>query len=318
MARVSILDEVLGESRIVVVDGGARNGTLELPKLAPYCWVYGFEPNQVEFEKLMTGHTDLSRVAGVTSPAYAKIIYSNYALSDYTGAGTLYITAGPGACSTLKPNQRIVSRYVEDYSRSFDVIGEMAVRCITLPAAMKHFGVETIDYVKLDTQGNELDILLASEPLLSNGISVIKMEVEFVCLYERQKLFSDSEVELRRRGFELLDLSVTDEHRIARVSKRLDGRRSLVWGDAFFVKELGREASRERILKQAIVLMGLGYIDYGFSVIRGVPGIEEAVVSRLHGYYAEGRGLTMKERVHRRVRSGFYAVRSLYGRLMRL
>ena len=315
MAVKGYLKNLLGENNFIVIDGGARNGTLEIPNLAPYCTVYGFEPNQVEYEKLLTGNTDLKMASGISSPAYAKLIYSNSALGSHVGQGTLYITHGPGASSMLQPITQVLSNFIDEYSCLFDIVGEISVECTTLEAVMEKQNVHAIDYLKLDTQGSEMDILLASEQLLLSGISVIKMEVEFIQLYKGQKVFGECELELRKRGYELLDLVFTDENRIASVSKELEGKKKLVWADAIFVKIYGSDSPRDRILKQAIILMELGYIDYGLSLIQWA---EKPIISSINQHYGSAKTLTKRQWIHRRVLNFYRLIRSFYIRIMRL
>jgi hypothetical protein len=49
-----ILDRVLS-SDLVMVDGGARGGTYDLPRLSRYVASYGFEPKRPEYEKIIQG-----------------------------------------------------------------------------------------------------------------------------------------------------------------------------------------------------------------------------------------------------------------------
>ncbi len=43
---------------ITFVDVGSRNGILELAGIANFVKAYGFEPNAVEYDKLVAGDTD--------------------------------------------------------------------------------------------------------------------------------------------------------------------------------------------------------------------------------------------------------------------
>lgn len=64
---------------------------------------------------------------------------------------------------------------------------------------------DMIDILKLDLQGYELEALKGCGQLLKNS-KIITTEVEFVYLYEDQPLFSDIDVFLRKKGFNLLNL----------------------------------------------------------------------------------------------------------------
>ena len=58
------------------------------------------------------------------------------------------------------------------------------------------------DYLKLDVQGAELDVLEGA-PALLGTVSVIHTEAEFVPLYKSQPLFGDIDRKLRDSGFQL-------------------------------------------------------------------------------------------------------------------
>ena len=70
-------------------------------------------------------------------------------------------------------------------------------------------GLPPIDFLKLDVQGAELDVLRGATQTLEN-VLVIESEVEFVPLYKDQPLFGEMQVFLRERGFlfhKLLDIA---------------------------------------------------------------------------------------------------------------
>jgi hypothetical protein len=89
---------------ITFVDIGSRNGVPELQDLARFVEACGFEPNPDEYEKLVTGKTDLFRIGGISSPSYRKLSYQPYAIGNRDGKSDFYITPGPGACGSLEPN----------------------------------------------------------------------------------------------------------------------------------------------------------------------------------------------------------------------
>jgi len=60
--------------------------------------------------------------------------------------------------------------------------------------------VKDIDYIKLDVQGAELDIILGAQRVLETTL-VVHSEVEFIPIYIDQPLFGDIDVALRKAGF---------------------------------------------------------------------------------------------------------------------
>jgi hypothetical protein len=61
------------------------------------------------------------------------------------------------------------------------------------------------DFIKIDTQGSELDILHGGDALLDNPIIGLEVEVEFVRMYEEQPLFGDICSYLDKKGYEFID-----------------------------------------------------------------------------------------------------------------
>ena len=285
------LRPVLADSPLIVLDGGARNGTFETPNLAPYTHVYGFEPNNEEYQKLLTGKTDLYKACGEKTPKYAKVIWCPAALADTDGRRTLHITKGPGACSLMRPNFRLINTYATTYAEVFEIIRTETVDCSTLATVLQRYQIDEVDYIKLDTQGNEYEILFA-DPAVLERISVIKSEVELIQTYEGQRLFHDMDGALRQTGYHFVDFLIGPEKRIGRnqlVTPR--GINELLWADAYWARTLHVEERREnplRAFKQALVLMDLGYIEYGLYLLTLLDP-HELPVEAVRAYYASDR-----------------------------
>src|SRR4051812_31523131 len=105
-AVVSEVSRLLKERNVTInfVDIGSRNGVIEMRDIAKFVSAYGFEPNPEEYERLLSGNTEMKMVTGVTSPSYRHLSYSPYAIGDRNGESEFYVTPGPGACGMLEPN----------------------------------------------------------------------------------------------------------------------------------------------------------------------------------------------------------------------
>ena len=221
-------------TELLMLDVGAAGGITELPTLAPWLKGHAFEPRAAAARAVPQG---LYR-CGVVHPI---------ALGTTDGTAVLYVTREPCGSSLRQPDQAVAHwrGVAEKAAHGLEVLAKEAVPTIRLTTFLDREGIDCVDYIKLDTQGTELDILLASESALAR-LSVIRMEVEFVPYYQGQALFWDIAVALTERGFRFLDLPFE--------ARKEDTRGRLLWGEALFYNLTPRDAAR-----QARVLDALGY-----------------------------------------------------------
>jgi len=88
--------------------------------------------------------------------------------------------------SFLQPNYEIVNRSPDRERWQIESTQKMKVE--TLDEQLPTIG--PIDFIKLDTQGTELDILRGATLALQNVIA-LQVEVEFIELYKTQPLFDE-------------------------------------------------------------------------------------------------------------------------------
>ena len=166
---------------ILVLDIGAKGGAFfELNYIRDLCCYFCFEPNPAMMKDLPGQKETIQEMTNLKPDA----IYTfPYAVTHRTGDVNLYVTRRPGGTSTLKPNADVLGRFSKDnWSQVKDVIKTITVPSITLEEFLVSAGINRVDCLKLDTQGNELDILKSSGNLLKS-ISVIFVEVEFIQMY---------------------------------------------------------------------------------------------------------------------------------------
>jgi FkbM family methyltransferase len=229
----SLLDEPL-----TVVDVGCRWGFADTwDELGDRCTIVGFEPDEVECERLSEHYR---------GRPWVRIVPS--ALGPVRRAATLYVTREPACSSVYPPIDEVVDRHPRLEPQR--MVRRETIELITLDDWCSENGLERVDLVKLDTQGSELDILRGAKHTLE-GVSVVQTEVEFNPMYAGQPLFGDVDRYLRERGFVLWQLDNLSHHRQhgARVRLRpgvhnfdFDAVRfthrsgQLFWADALFVR----------------------------------------------------------------------------------
>lgn len=269
--------------RITFVDVGSRNGVLEIGDLARFVDAYGFEPNPAEYEKLVSGKTDLFLKLGMSSPPYRTLRYFPYAVADFCGRHEFYVTPGPGACGLREPNlarleeivwkgeSTNVRNFAEEHFADFRTI---EVETTTLDTFAAEQAIDHIDYLKIDVEGLEYEVLAGGRSLLPQT-AVIKVEVCFIPFRKEQKLFSHVDLLLREHDFDLVRYEIHMGH-IGYKERRApagyvpagyaDPGGQALSCDAIYVNR--GIADPRRALAQAIVLLEKKYVDEALHVLR--------------------------------------------------
>lgn len=186
------------DNQIVVVDVGCRwgfAGRFLSNEYSESFKIFGFDPDQEECSRLQKSYQNLTDGFVTCIPL---------GLAGASGERILHITKEP-ACSSLHEPIQFLS---ENYP-ALDCISPqktVTVNVKTLKQWAAEQGVDRFDYIKIDTQGSELEILRGAEDILCST-RCIDIEVEFNPIYEGQTLFGETDTYLRSKGFSLWRLS---------------------------------------------------------------------------------------------------------------
>jgi FkbM family methyltransferase len=193
LGREALLDAVerllRGKKMSGIVDCGAFQGHVSRTYSLrfPEATIYAFEPVPETFRELQE-----------RSSPFPLIKPINKALGKDSGKRTFYETVNPG-CSSLSLATDEVIRYQEkDYAPK----KEYEVEVVTLDEWWKGEKQPTIQFIKMDVQGGELEVLKGATRVLGKaGVCLIQAEVVFFRQYAGGCLFSELEGFLRKRGF---------------------------------------------------------------------------------------------------------------------
>jgi FkbM family methyltransferase len=251
---------------LVVVDVGCRWGFADFwQQLSPRLVLYGFDPDPGECERLRGLYKDRPNVHVVP-----------LGLADTSGERTLYMTREMACSSLYRPDPALTGSIPELACAS--ETGTSKIQVTTLDEWSASNAVSNIDFMKLDTQGAELDVLRGGQRALAS-VSALEVEVEFNPIYINQPLFGDVDKFLRGKGFVLWKLSTMAHYSRADVALEPEGQNSnyydsqvvshavlsgqLYWGHAYYVrKEIAlSSASRhwQQSLRDAILMEVLGF-----------------------------------------------------------
>jgi FkbM family methyltransferase len=198
----------------VIVEAGAFNGndSLAMHAFWPHATIHSFEPVP-----------DIFNLLEKNTAHVPNIHRYPYALSDATGTAPFHVSASPKhptqpfqAGSLLKPKERLKLSPVV-YPTT------ITVNTITLDEWAKNNRIALVDFLWLDIQGYELNVLKAS-PVIVATLRALLVEVEFVEAYENQYLYDDVKVWLQTQGFSM-------------VAQDFPQKPTWFFGNALFVRE---------------------------------------------------------------------------------
>ena len=256
ISTMAELPSPFAEASLSYIDIGARGGPpnnwLKLARQMNYLC---FEPDPVEAEAL--------RLVFSRSPNFRGVV-SECALGATSGSATLYLTHSRPCSSLLKPNSDLLNTCV--HRDLFRVEQELSLQTGTLDAELQRLG-SIGDFIKIDVQGYELEVLKGGEQAVSNSIGC-ELEVSFIEIYKNQPLFAEVDQWMRARDFFLADLERFWWRRSAAPAE-IQRRGTLAYGNAVYLKnEIFRSQDRAVAIKSAIICVATGLNELAFEIVQ--------------------------------------------------
>lgn len=173
---------------------------------------------------------------------FSKVDIFPFCISGLNSVEDFIITKQPHASSLLKSNPEIYP-----YIRNSSKFGAMRLQEILEPHKIMRLETRKLssvlskiegngpDFISLDTQGNEYDIILSSKEIFEKAL-LINAEVSFVEMYKDQKTFPEIHNLMMGLGFILVDLKLYDPHHSCLTPVDFEGKGFLLDGEAFYIK----------------------------------------------------------------------------------
>jgi FkbM family methyltransferase len=177
---------------------------------------------------------------------------------------TFHVTESAACSSLLPPDQGFLAAFGE-LGEGFRVRERVNVETVTLDECLTRHRIDAADFLKLDTQGSELDILHGAMGTLQAQTVGVQVEVEFAPMYVGQPLFADVDAFLRDNGFALFDLA---RYRVRRptIGREIPTRGQLLWGQALYLKT-AEALGQARRARQAVVAAIVGLPDLAAGIL---------------------------------------------------
>lgn len=280
-----LLDMLEPEDRLVVVDGGAREVDQD-PRWRPFprgrLRFFGFEPDAAEAHRL----------SGLTRPDGFDTQFFPAGLWGSTGKAKFEHNNIGGGSSFLRQKRSVTDRWQFENPTQISLAREIfhpvnyeEIDVVSLGDWAARTGVPEIDFLKLNVQGGELEVLRGTGTSLE-GVLGILIEVAFVESYESRPLFDEINGFLRYAGFTFFDLlahhyvgradsPVAAQH-LSIVEPKL-GQLVSAWGQlveahALYLRDpIDRETKATNSVKRVLKLIALaeayGQIEFAFELL---------------------------------------------------
>jgi FkbM family methyltransferase len=307
IASIVLAPTDAGGGWLEFVDVGARNGSFLLPaSYAARCRITGFEPNRVEYEKLISGRTDAAAF-GLKEPPFKERRYFPHAVWSENADRALYLTVGPGAVTlmgladeAMTANMWRESDGGESYfARHQAPTGTDRVSCVTLDEVWEDAD-GLIDILKLDVEGAELHALKGAERLLTqHRILLIFSEFLFVPYYQDRATLGHQQVFLDDLGYRLIAINSDHDRYNWRPTaiQATHDRRMTYAGDAIFVVDPDRNTlSATEAYRLGLACMAMGFNAFGLNLIRDAGMLSEAEIALIE---TEANRVSFARRLHR-------------------
>lgn len=136
------------------------------------------------------------------------------------------------------------------------------------------------NFLSLDTQGTEYEILQGCRKLLKSSLLGILAEVEFHPIYKDQKLFGEVSDLLAKKDFQFVKFYRLYEMSPHRAPINLRGEGFHVYGEAIFLRKIesvlkmgDRTEVEKNLYKLAFISIQLGQLEYGLKCLKEVKKI---------------------------------------------
>ncbi len=253
----NLVAENIGGDKLIAFDVGAKEGVFEPGKIGEFLQYYGFEPNPEEFKKLKRNE---------------RVEYFPFALGKKEEIKNFNITRHASYSSFLHLNPSTFMKHFglmkqhDKWVAGMQIEKTIPVKVKTIDQVLIDSGVNRVDFLKMDTQGTELDILKgATNALRHKKIGVIFSEFSFIEIYQNQNLFSDLELYLKEFEYECIDCRFYPNSVVGSI---LSGRKGVVeqprysvGGDAVFIPIIDHSVFKQQdIFKIGLLTAQLGYL----------------------------------------------------------
>jgi len=260
-----ILDELLGANKIIALDIGAQGGfnsdNFFSKKYTKYFQDILFEPIETEAKKISNSKKVINK--GLWSSKETKKLY---VLENRLGSSSMY-----------KPDMENFDLHNlrKDEYKNYEVTKILDVECDRLDNSLKEIDILNIDYLKIDTQGAEFEIIKGIgeyRPLL------IKIELHIFSMYKNVPDWSKVLNLMSELNYVAIDWKGIGKH-----SSRIPAETEMI-----FLPNFKNQKGKELILKNREKFISLMLIFGQINILKVIMkklNIENRAIEDLEDFY---------------------------------
>ena len=261
-----------------ILDLGARGGAdEELLSIASASRIVCFEPDKAECERLAA--------AGDSRWRQFKVL--PFAVGGSTGPQSLHVPGDPRAASLLRQDPSMAGRFGRPHLHVPQ--HTLTVETWTLDALRQDGHLDRVDYMKIDVEGAELDVLKAGRTVLQDCVA-LKVECSFLPQRVNQPLIWDVVPFLAAEGFEVVDLQDLHHWRRRNLpahpyrvrAEMAYSRGHVAQCDVILLRSAASTHDIDQAVRLVVLSAALGFFDYAIDVARRHPELAP-YVSQTHG-----------------------------------
>ena len=251
------LSQTMRNHPCTAIDVGSAGGIIaDLNPISFAVDAIGFEPSPQHFDELST-----------MDHHWRSLSYLPFAIGGQAGTRILYRPEFGNSSTIMKPITDVGDTFNK---RQFFTVEDLTkVDVVPLSNALADAGVDNPDYLKLDVEGAEFEILEGALDVLKK-LSAIRVEVSFIELREGQRLGMEVGQFLEGLGFRLMHMPELNPWRIRgyqvhpTVSREpvSYSRGQIVHGDFLFMRDPNFFAEPEQRMRGAFLAMAYGFFDH--------------------------------------------------------
>lgn len=213
----------------------------------------------------------------------SKLHVLPYCLADVCKSTSLNINYDPYTSSLLDPNPEYKSYYYFNLDHDYvladvtKVIEKRRIEAVTIDYIFQAADIQIPrpDFLSIDTQGSEYEILVGAEDTLKSSVIALVVEAEFHPVYKGQKLFGELMKLLSDQGFHFVRFLGIQGMSSFRAPVGLRGEGLHVSTDALFFRRIDDVDNSQDELRRYVMLRKLAFVavvfnqfEYGLECLR--------------------------------------------------